>query len=400
MSLLSVQCNFSRAHSIGRGYFCKPREGREGKKLASTNQPKRTTIILGLASYYCHFIPKFTAIAKCLHQLVGPANHQKTKKNKTNSEPVADPQLNRQTFQWTGKHQEAFNLLKACLTSVPVLGYPDFNRPFELETDASLQRLGAVLSQRDKTGTSHVITFASRSLQPSEQSMHNYSSAKFELLALKWAVTEKFRDYLLGSKFTVYTDNNPLAYVKESKLGAAQIRWLSKLALFDFDIKYRSGKSNQAADALSHRPATDIEILSNTESDRYKTISYAVMCDDLSDVIKGEKLPLDLKRAVQAEIYQQAPDSRKINVHSGMVDILSRVTPSMMKEAWEEDIDISKTIHYVKSGKKPTLAQIRKVKSRPVQRYLHQFDRLVFRQGVLHRVYEQDGPNTINLFCH
>ena len=108
---------------------------------------------------------------------------------------------------------------------------------------------------------------------------------KLELLALKWAVTEQFRDYLLGSKFTVYTDNNPLAYVKESKLGAAQIRWLSKLALFDFDIKYRSGKSNQAADALSHRPTTDMEILSNTECDGYETVSYAVMCENPSEVI-------------------------------------------------------------------------------------------------------------------
>ena len=77
----------------------------------------------------------------------------------------------------------------------------------------------------------------------------------------------------------------------------AQIRWLSKLVLFDFDIKYRSGKLNQAADALSHCPMTDNEILSDTESDRYKTILYAVMCDDLSEVIKGEKLPLDLKKS-------------------------------------------------------------------------------------------------------
>ena len=98
----------------------------------------------------------------------------------------------------------------------------------------------------------------------------------------------------------MYTDNNPLAYVKESKLGVAQIRWLSELALFDFDIKYRSSqsKSYQAADTLSNCPMTD-EILSNTESDGYETISYAVMCDDLSEVIKGEKFPLDLKRAVQ-----------------------------------------------------------------------------------------------------
>ena len=92
--------------------------------------------------------------------------------------------------------------------------------------------------------------------------MQNYSLAKLELLALKWVVMEKFRDYLLGSKFTIYTDNNPLAYVKESKLGGS-IRWLSKLALFNFDIKYRSGKSNQAADALSHHPETEDKSFSN-----------------------------------------------------------------------------------------------------------------------------------------
>ena len=140
-------------------------------------------------------------------------------------------------------------------------------------------------------------------------------------------------DYLLGSKFTVYAKNNPLAYVKESKLGVAQIRWLSKLALFNFNIKYRSGKSNKAADALSHCPVTDTEILSNAKSDRYKTISYAVMPNDLSEIIKEEKLALELKRAVQTKIIQQVPGREKINVHSKMVDVLSRVTLSMMKEA-------------------------------------------------------------------
>ena len=144
-------------------------------------------------------------------------------------------------------------------------------------------------------GTNHVIAFASRSLWPSEQSMWNYSSAKLELLALKLVVMEKLRDYLLGLKFTIYTDNNPLAYVKESKLGVAQSRWLSELALFNFDIKYRSGKLNQAADALNHHPKTENESFSNCESDRYKTISYAVVGNDPSEVIKGEKLPLELK---------------------------------------------------------------------------------------------------------
>ena len=110
-----------------------------------------------------------------------------------------------------------------------MLRYPDFERELILEMDASLRGLGAVLSQVDEEGKTHVIAYASQTLRPSKKSMHNYSSAKLELLALKWAVTKKFRDYLLESKFTVYTNNNPLAYVQTSKLGASQFHWISEL---------------------------------------------------------------------------------------------------------------------------------------------------------------------------
>ena len=108
-----------------------------------------------------------------------------------------------------------------------------------------------MLTQEDDKGNFCIISYASRMLKPYEQSMRNYSSAKLELLALKWAVCEKFKDYLIGSKFTVLTDNNPLTYMHTSRLGAAQICWLSDLALFDFEIKYRAGKSNQVTDTLS-----------------------------------------------------------------------------------------------------------------------------------------------------
>ena len=78
-----------------------------------------------------------------------------------------------QEFKWVPEHQQAFDALKEALVTAPVLGYPDFNREFMLETDSSLQGLGAVLSQQDETGRLHVIAYASQSLCPSERSMHN-----------------------------------------------------------------------------------------------------------------------------------------------------------------------------------------------------------------------------------
>ena len=81
-----------------------------------------------------------------------------------------------------------------------------------LHTDASGEGLGAVLHQQ-QDGVNRVISYASRSLSKAEK---NYPVHKLEFLALKWAVTEKFHDYLYGNEFTVMTDNNPLTYVLSS----------------------------------------------------------------------------------------------------------------------------------------------------------------------------------------
>ena len=82
--------------------------------------------------------------------------------------------------------------------------------------------------------------------------MENYSSRKLKLLALKWAVTEKFREHLISSTFTELTDNNPLTYLQSKcKLKAVEQRWVSELANFHFNIKHRAGKQNMNAHALS-----------------------------------------------------------------------------------------------------------------------------------------------------
>ena len=101
-----------------------------------------------------------------------------------------------------------------------------------MQTDASDFGLGAVLYQRDNNDRKRVIAFASRSLSNTEK---NYPTHKLEFLALKWAITDRFHEYLYGGQFDVYMDNNPLTYILTSaKLDATGQRWVASLANYDF----------------------------------------------------------------------------------------------------------------------------------------------------------------------
>ena len=169
--------------------------------------PKEAHSFVGLASYYRRFIPNSTKWARPLHTLIVPASFkQKIRKGEMKKSDLPE-------FQWTPACQEGFDQLKKALTEAPVLAYLDYSKPFILETDASLKGLGAVLSRKGDDNEVRVIAYASRSLRLSEKSMRDYSSAKIELMTLKWSVCNKFKDYLFGSKFTVLMDNNPLCYI-------------------------------------------------------------------------------------------------------------------------------------------------------------------------------------------
>ena len=378
---------------------------------------KEVQSFLGLASYYRRFIPHFAKKARCLHELVGPTaskpkNRSKARVKETKAAECEPTITDIKTFEWTIEHQEAFDALKEALCTAPVLGYPDFTRDFILETDASLKGLGTVLSQQQKDGSVHVIAYASQSLRPSERSMRNYSSAKLELLALKWAITEKFRDYLLGSRFQVYTDNNPLAYIQESKLGASQIRWLSELALFDFTIKYQTGHSNRAADALSHRPfnpscdfetestdSDEVEVISySATSNEVETIPYSVVCEALDQCLNGSKIPEVLKQeaqdiscAVQTIVEEEdklyEEELKEVVSEINAVSIFGNISPEDMKEEQQKDPILGLVYKYVTASEKPKTSAITKIKSKAVRKYLLQFERLTLKKGVLHRLY-------------
>ncbi|XP_014871285.1 afadin-like, partial [Poecilia latipinna] len=212
---------------------------------------KELRSFLGFSGYYRRFVQGYSAIVKPLHDLTaGYPPSQKKLRPTVKPENYLNPKA---PFggRWTPVCQQAFETIIEKLTTAPVLAFADPQKPYTLHTDASSTGLGAVLYQ-EQDGKNRVVAYASRGLSRSES---KYPAHKLEFLALKWAVTEKFNDYLYGAQFTVVTDSNPLTYLLSSaKLDATSYRWLSALSTFTFKIIYRAGKQNIDADGLSRRP--------------------------------------------------------------------------------------------------------------------------------------------------
>ena len=149
---------------------------------------------------------------------------------------------------------EAFDHLKAACLQAPILAFPDFDKPFLLETDASEKGPGAVLSQKQADGWYHPIAYASHVMNETEERHH---SNKQEFLTLKWVVTEQFHEYLSPygknrNEFVVHTYNNPLTYIYSSaNLDAAGQCWVACLTSYNFSLEYQKGKDNTMANILS-----------------------------------------------------------------------------------------------------------------------------------------------------
>ena len=193
---------------------------------------------VGLVGHYRCFIKGFAKTAAPLYDLTSGDNKDK-KSEHVDLSPEA---------------LEAFDCLKAACLQAPILVFPDFNRPFLLETDASGKGLGAVLSQKQADEQYYPIAYASPVMNETEQ---RYHSNKQEFLTLKWVVTEQFHEYLSPygknrNEFVVHTDNNLLTYIFSSaNLDAAGQCWVAHLASYNFSLEYQKGKDNTVADFLS-----------------------------------------------------------------------------------------------------------------------------------------------------
>ena len=182
---------------------------------------------LGFVSYYRRYVKNFSLLAEPLINL--------TRKNVK--------------FRWDADCEGAFKKLRDALVDYPILAYPDFTQPFVLTTDASGTGIGAVLSQ-GQGKQEKVVAFASRTLNKAER---NYSATERECLGIVWA-TEHFEYYLLGAPFVIQTDHDPLTYLRAVPQPHGRLaRWILKLEQFEYQIKYKAGKSIPHADALSRQ---------------------------------------------------------------------------------------------------------------------------------------------------
>ena len=232
------EINYLAHHVSQKGVLPLKKNLESSAQCPPLNTYTKVKSFVGLVGHYRHFIKGFAKIAVPLYDLTSGDNKDK-KSEHVDLSPEA---------------LKAFDHLKAACLQVPILAFPDFDKPYLLEMDASGRGLGAVLSQKQADGQYHPITYASHVMNETEQ---RYHSNKQEFLTLKWVVTEQFHKYLSPygknrNEFVVRTDNNPLTYIFSSaNLDAAGQCWVAHLTSYNFSLEYQKGKDNTVADFLS-----------------------------------------------------------------------------------------------------------------------------------------------------
>ena len=192
---------------------------------------KELKAFLGTIGYYHHYVEDFATLARPLTRLTSAGV----------------------TWLWTDDAEQAFRTLKQKLVSAPILGYPDPKLQYILDTDASLEGVGAVLSQIQE-GRERPVAYFSKTLTPAER---NYCVTRRELLAVVMSM-KHFRPYLYGREFKLRSDHASLTWLCRRKEPSCQVaRWLETLSEFQYKLEHRAGRQHGNADGLSRQACVD-----------------------------------------------------------------------------------------------------------------------------------------------
>jgi transposase InsO family protein len=232
LKVKAAKCEFVRTecHYLGHklnslGMMPDPSKVEAIASLTLPRGLKELETFLGKVVYYGRFIDHLSSIAK----------------------PLFDLKRKKAVWKFDEAEIRAFEQLRTCLITVPVLRHPNFEKEFLVQTDASGYGLGAVLAQEFEDGE-HPIAYASRTLQDAET---RYAVIEREGLALQWGINH-FQAYLLGAEFVAFTDHKPLvSLMTKDQCNKRLQNYALKLQHFKFTIRYRPGSENVSADFLS-----------------------------------------------------------------------------------------------------------------------------------------------------
>ena len=220
-----------------KGTSVDPRKLTNVEQWPTPENNKDIQKFMGLINYFREYIPMISKVAAPIDRLRN------------------DPDVK---THWTEEHTKSFESIKKILQSKALLHYPDMNKKFYVATDASIYGIAGVLFQRDDQSRIKHISFVSSSLSPSQR---NWSTTKRELFAVVFAL-RKFRKYIWGRKFELYTDHKALVYLHTQKVAnPMMIGWIDDLLDFDFDVVHIPGINNILPDTLSRLyPPCDIKL--------------------------------------------------------------------------------------------------------------------------------------------
>ena len=295
---------------------------------------------LGLCSYYRRYSRGFADIAYPLHQCA--------------EKP--------QPFAWTSEVNRAFE--------APILNYPTPDDQFILDTDASNQAVGAVLSQV-QNGQERAIAYYSQVMSRPEQ---QYCTTRKELLAVVKAV-KHFHPYLYGRSFVLRTDHAALRWLFSFRLPEGQIAcWLEHLQQYDFRIEHRPGRNHGNADALSRRPCghtscKHCEQMENREKSQREAESAS------NDPRVLESLKVATVSVVPADLANEFPWTH--------TDLL---------EAQLQDPEIGPVVKWKNEGTRPPWPTVAPY-SEDTKVYWSQWDSLCLKEDVLYRIWENPAGN-------
>ena len=260
------------------------------------NDRKALKRFLGVSNYYRDFIQMYADVCAPLIALT--------------SEKVP--------FVWSMECDSSFTTLKDMLCSYPVLAFPRLGESFAVEVDASDVAVGGVLLQTDQMGKEHPVAYFSNTLKREQRNWSPYSKEAYAIVL----ATRHWKMYLVGSKFQIRSDHNPLTTLRKTKDPRGKFpRWLTELEELTFEVVYKPGKLNVVPDALSriinpaeHEPVDDLDeklylvlddgkdFLQQLQEEQSKD---AVIVDALAKIESGEKIDRGRLRHVQKQLRVQ-----------------------------------------------------------------------------------------------